>query len=70
MFDLSKAVLDALGGRPVVIVPCTVTAVTPLTVTINDVSMAGVKLAGPTYSVGDAVALWAPPSTPIILPTT
>jgi hypothetical protein len=56
-------------GRPVTIVPCTVTQVSPLQVTIlGGTSIPAVKIAGATYTVGQANALLCPPNQPIILP--
>ena len=56
-------------GRPVSIVPCTVTQVSPLLVTINGgMGIPAVKIAGATYTLGQANALLSPPNQPIILP--
>lgn len=56
-------------GRPVTIVPCTVTQVSPLQVTIlGGTGIPAVKIAGATYTVGQANALLCPPNQPIILP--
>jgi len=63
----ARAIAAATSRTPVY--TCTVTAVTPLTVTINgQTGISGVKMAGATYSLGTATALWWPPAAPLIWP--
>ena len=68
MFSFTKTLLEQ-QGRPVFIVPCTVTQVSPLLVTLlGGTNIPGVKIAGATYTLGAANALVTSPGKPIILP--
>jgi hypothetical protein len=65
---LTRAMLEQQGAR-VYLVPCTVTATSPLTVTLmGRTGVLGVKIAGATYGTGAANALVVSPGAPIILP--
>lgn len=69
MRDLSKALLSLTdSGRALSAYPCTVTALSPLTVNLLGTVTPAVAVAGLTYSLGPAVALVSSPGTPIILP--
>lgn len=66
---LAKALLEQ-QGTPVYIVPCTVTQVTPLLITLlGTTSVPAVKVIGATYSLNAAVALVSKSGQPIVLPT-
>ncbi len=68
MFAFTKALLEQ-QGTPVYVVPCTVTQVSPLLVTLlGGTNLPGVKIAGATYALGAANALVIPSGKPIILP--
>lgn len=68
MQPLAQTILQN-QGRPVTIVPCTVTQVSPLQVNIlGGTGIPAVKIAGATYTLGQANALLCPPNQPIILP--
>lgn len=68
MSNAQRQALAALAG-PNPVYTCTITTVTPLTVTINgQTGISGVKMAGATYSTGTATALWWPPAAPLIWP--
>jgi len=69
MDTLARAVVAAQPGRPCTIAPCTVTQVSPLLITLNGApNIPAVKIAGVTYTLGQANALLCPPNQPIILP--
>jgi hypothetical protein len=56
-------------GIPVRLVPCTVTTVTPLLVTIlGQPGVSAVKINGATYTTGPANALLPQVGQPIVLP--
>lgn len=60
---------DGRNRRPVYLIPCTVTQVSPLLVDLGDgTPIQGVKIAGATYTLGAANALVFEGSTPIVLP--
>lgn len=66
--QLTKALLET-QGNPLYLVPCTVTATSPLTITLlGQTGVAAVKVAGGTYSLGAANALVAKVGQPIVLP--
>lgn len=67
MRDDAKAALT-LKSEPPRLVPCQITALAPLTVTLNGTSMPASQITGATYALGHAMALWAPPAMPIIIP--
>lgn len=69
MLPSAKKLLE-MQGRPVSLVPCTVTQVSPLLVSMLGASnLPGVSIPGAIYTVGDpANALLASPGKPIILP--
>lgn len=65
---LAKALLEQQGS-PIYLVPCTVTATSPLTITLlGQAGIAAVKVAGATYSTGAANALVSKVGNPIVLP--
>jgi hypothetical protein len=64
----TRAILERIG-RPLYKVPCLITQVTPLMVTINETSMPGLKVSGATYDVGPAIALVESPGLPLVIPT-
>ena len=70
--DLVRALLEgrAQGPRPVVLLPCTVTQVSPLLVSIlGGDNIPAVSIAGAVYTVNAAAnALMTNPGKPIILP--
>jgi hypothetical protein len=69
MNDIAAGIRLAFDNRPVSMVPCTITSLSPLRVSINGATnILGVKLAGLTYSTGAALALVTSPGTPVILP--
>lgn len=56
-------------AKLVSLVPCTITATSPLQVSMLGATLPGVSVLGCTYTVGAAaVALLASPGKPIILP--
>jgi hypothetical protein len=56
-------------GSPCRLVPCVVTRVSPLQITLlGESNIPAVKIAGATYSLGAANALVSSPSKPIVLP--
>jgi hypothetical protein len=64
----SRVLLEQQGS-PVSLVPCTVTQVTPLLVTVlGATGVSAVKVAGATYSLGAANALFVSGASPIVLP--
>ena len=68
MIPFTKTLLEQ-QGKPVWLVPCTVTQVSPLLVTLlGGDAIPGVSIAGATYSLGAANALLTSPGKPIILP--
>lgn len=68
MLDAAKAILAAAPDQPTRLVPCVVKFSSPLVVTLNGADVQGVAVAGLAYPVGPAVALWSPPSAPVIFP--
>ncbi len=65
---LSKALLEQQGS-PVYLVPCTVTQVTPLLITLlGATNVPAVKIAGGTYTLAAANALVTKAGQPIVLP--
>jgi hypothetical protein len=65
---LTKSLLEQ-QVKPVHMVPCTVTTVTPMTVTLlGEPNIAGIKIPGATYSTGAAIALLTSPGKPLIIP--
>lgn len=68
MSDLAKVLAAQSRGSSVQLVPCEVVTLTPLRVTLNNSLVNGVRVAGLTYTPGPALALWAPPALPLILP--
>lgn len=63
----SRALLEQ--GSPAMVVPCEVTQVTPLLITVlGSTAVPAVKIAGATYSLGAANALMVSGSSPIVLP--
>lgn len=68
MLAFTKTLLEQ-QGKPVWLVPCTVTQVSPLVVSLlGATSIPAVSIAGATYSLGAANALLTSPGKPIILP--
>lgn len=67
MLEPVNAILN-LVTTPATLTRCVITSVTPLEVDLNGATVPGVKITGVTYSLGPAVALWSPPSAPVILP--
>lgn len=68
MLNLTRTLLEQ-QGNPAFLVPCTVTATSPLTVTLlGRTGIPGVSIAGATYALGAANALLTNPGKPIILP--
>ena len=68
MTELSRTLLQS-QGRPAYLVPCTVTATSPLTVTIMGATgVLAVKVAGSTVALGAANALVVDSGSPIVLP--
>lgn len=67
---MAEFVSPAAQGRPVFLLPCTVTQVSPLLVSIQGGdNIPGVSIAGATYTVNAAAnALMTSPGKPIILP--
>jgi hypothetical protein len=64
----SRALLDQ-AGTPVSMLPCTVTQVTPLLITVlGATDVPAVKVAGASYSLGAANALFVSGASPIVLP--
>ena len=66
MFEFIENLLA--DAEPPRLLPCVVLTVTPMSVLLQGSTVTGTKLAGLTYSTGQALALWAPPSKPVILP--
>jgi hypothetical protein len=65
---LTKTLLEQ-QAKPVYLVPCTVTQLSPLQVSLlGQDAVPGVGLGGLTYSLGAANALLTTPGKPIILP--
>ena len=65
---LTKQLLEQ-QAKPVYLVPCTITAVSPLQVSMLGGTYPGVSIPGCTYTVGAAAnALLTSPGKPIILP--
>jgi hypothetical protein len=57
------------AGSPAFLVPCVVSSVTPLRVSLLGAeNVAAVKVAGATYSLGAANALVVSGSSPVVLP--
>lgn len=68
MLPFTKSLLEQ-QGKPMFLVPCTVTQVSPLLVDmLGGSSIPGVSIAGASYSLGAANALVTSPGKPIILP--
>lgn len=67
MLPLTRSLLEQ-QGKPIYLVPCTVTQVSPLLVDILGTNVPGVSIAGASYSLGAANALLTSPGKPIILP--
>lgn len=66
---LSRALSATDGARPVVMVPVTVTQVSPILIDFGDGSpVAGMKIAGATYTLGAAHALMFEGGTPLVIP--
>jgi hypothetical protein len=67
---LTRALLEQQGS-PVYLVPCTVTQVTPLLITLlGSTGVSAVKVIGATYTLNAAaVALVTKAGQPIVLPT-
>lgn len=55
---------------PMKLIPCAVTQVAPLLITfLGETNVPAQKIAGLTYSLGPAVALYSSPGVPIVIPT-
>lgn len=69
MLPFTKQVLEQ-QAKPVYLVPCTITQVSPLQVSmLGATAIPGVSIPGCTYTVGAAAnALLTSPGKPIILP--
>jgi hypothetical protein len=68
MIPAAKTLLEQ-RGKPVWLVPCTVTQTSPLLVTLlGETNIPAVSIAGASYSLGAANALMTSPGKPIILP--
>jgi len=67
MHDLTKALLEATSGSTLRLLPCTITSLAPLTVTLLGDSIQCAGIAGVAYTEGPAVVLWAPGTAPIAL---
>lgn len=68
MLPFTKSLLEQ-QAKPIYLVPCVVTQVSPLQVSLlGQDGLPGVPLAGLTYSLGAANALLTSPGKPIILP--
>jgi hypothetical protein len=66
---LAKSLLEQQGD-PCFIVPCTVTQVTPLLITLlGQTNVPAVKVIGATYTLNAAVAVVTKAGQPIVLPT-
>lgn len=65
---LTKALLEQQSS-PLGVVPCVVTQVTPLLITLlGEANVSAVKVAGLTYSLANANALISKTGQPIVLP--
>lgn len=68
MLPFTKALLEQ-QSNPVYLVPCTVSQLSPLLVSLlGQDGVPGVSIAGATYSLGAANALLTSPGQPIIIP--
>ena len=68
MLNFTRTLLEQQGS-PAFVVPCTVTQVSPLLVSmLGGSNIPAVSIAGATYSLGAANALCVSPGKPIILP--
>jgi hypothetical protein len=68
MFSFTRTLLESQGS-PCRVVPCTVTQLSPLLISLlGQVDVPAVKIAGADYSLGAANCLVASPSKPIVLP--
>lgn len=69
MLDLTKQLLEQ-QAKPVYLVPCTITSVSPLVVSLlGATGIPAVSIPGATYTVNAAAnALLTSPGKPIILP--
>jgi hypothetical protein len=68
MFSFTRTLLEQQGS-PCRIVPCEVTQVSPLLISLlGQANVPAVKVAGATYSLGFANAIVSSPSKPIVLP--
>lgn len=65
---LVRAIRDKTPPTPQM-VPCTVTQLTPLLITLNGTAnLPAVLIPGAFYSLGPAIALWQPPGVPLVIP--
>jgi hypothetical protein len=68
VFALTRTLLEQ-QSNPVRLIPCTVTQLSPLLVTLlGGTNIPAVKIAGATYALGAANALVTSPGKPLILP--
>jgi len=68
MSELSRTLLQS-RGRAAYVVPCEVTATSPLLITVmGGASVPAVKIAGTTVALGAANALVMDSGSPIVLP--
>lgn len=64
----TRSLLDQVGA-PARVVPCQVTSITPLQISVlGATGVTGVKIAGGVYSLGPANALLISGASPIVLP--
>jgi hypothetical protein len=66
---LARALGATDGARQVLMVPVTVTQVSPLLIVVNGgAPIAGLKIAGADYTLGAALALVQEGGTPLVIP--
>ncbi len=69
MHDLTKTLFDLIPDQGIRLVPCMITATSPLTATILGGSIACVGIVGLTYATGPALALMTRGGAPVLIRT-